>query len=980
MKTRTIPLFLLAILLLPMVFATVDLVGPANGTFTNQTSLRFDYYASIPGFSGCTVRVDGNVFPDLDAQTNAMNELTIINIVSGQHAWNVSCTGANSTEISQTRTFVIDSQPPTLAVLAPANGSYATAVFDAIPNDDLSSTLSCSALWNGEEMIARSVAPNTHFTGNISLPPGSGTLKLLCSDSAGNTMYQERLLTIQPNLFLQVSMPKSEYGLGELVSLTIDTVPGANVTIDVCPNQQGFVQCGTALIDSLSFPQTITLPYMNRTGEYLVETVVKYAGQTKTNRTLYKIANTISINPDIDGEQITNKTITLSVSPSGGILPYRTMWKLSNGSTIQDASSITRKYPVAGIYNETVTVSDAANNSKTENITVVVAGVNLVTVSVVDNATSAPISGAEVDISNNERLTGQDGRALFEIEDGEHTILVSAAGYRYGLEEYIFNATSFIVIRLVRDDVVVPDISLLQPTEASVTANPVRIQYTVTYQSPVTCTLLVGTPDNWFSTNGTMDVSDDGQKEFVRQFPDGEQRIRIECADSEGKKGGSQILSFVVDSTIESAEEVFVADLTPTDDEVRLQQYLERLDALLSTIDAYNQDEKEVIGIIGFDKQLRNTKRAVQQAIRDIDSLQYRAELDITGKQAERSRIISEIDALITNTPQGVTVTDSKSFVRYLKKDVLDEVSAELAGLDGFPSEPKMFKDQLLEDQQLFTVTSKFVQVQYLYANGNSSTVTVITRTFTYANDLGNGYGIVDIIPKTVIDDATKLTLLSKGTILKKDPVLRFEKSDSITYIIPKKVDFTLLEGIHTVITGRYPEKTGVLTGFAIFGAGDVDVLGMPLWILLIVIVLLYLAYYFDLVKQIKYIKYRFGKNEQVHYLRVIIRDAYDQLDANNYEKAEMLYKEVRLTYDTLSILAKNDLYEEVMALVKRMDVYYFNLVMMEMDQYLKVGDLESAIRSYEKLTGTFERLDEEHQNQLIISVHGMAKRLGVTA
>jgi hypothetical protein len=77
-------------------------------------------------------------------------------------------------------------------------------------------------------------------------------------------------------------------------------------------------------------------------------------------------------------------------------------------------------------------------------------------------------------------------------------------------------------------------------------------------------------------------------------------------------------------------------------------------------------------------------------------------------------------------------------------------------------------------------------------------------------------------------------------------------------------------------------------------------------------------------------------------------------------------------------VLEQNDLQEEVITLVKRLDSFYFNLVMLELDSSLKQGDMHQAIEAYEKLTGTFSRLDPEQQNQLVNVVHGLAQRLGL--
>jgi outer membrane protein assembly factor BamD (BamD/ComL family) len=123
---------------------------------------------------------------------------------------------------------------------------------------------------------------------------------------------------------------------------------------------------------------------------------------------------------------------------------------------------------------------------------------------------------------------------------------------------------------------------------------------------------------------------------------------------------------------------------------------------------------------------------------------------------------------------------------------------------------------------------------------------------------------------------------------------------------------------------------------------------------------------------------FKTGKNKQLHYLRVMINDVGDNLQAGDYEKAEMLYKEIRMMYDQLPEFGRNELYDDVMDVVHKMDAYYFNMVMIELDSNLKSGDMHSAILSYEKLTKVFERLDIERQNQLVSVISAMGRRLGM--
>ena len=65
-------------------------------------------------------------------------------------------------------------------------------------------------------------------------------------------------------------------------------------------------------------------------------------------------------------------------------------------------------------------------------------------------------------------------------------------------------------------------------------------------------------------------------------------------------------------------------------------------------------------------------------------------------------------------------------------------------------------------------------------AGCSTATVTAVSRSLTYAENLGPEYAVIEIIPKEVSPDASELTLLGKAEVLKRDPVLRFERADTI--------------------------------------------------------------------------------------------------------------------------------------------------------------------------------------------------------
>jgi hypothetical protein len=978
MRAAVVTLMLLATM--PCALAIVDLLSPAADMATNATTLSFEYYASVPGFAGCTLFVGSQQFPDPDAQSNAMNSVLIQNVAPGAYAWNVTCSG-NETQQSQTRRITIDAQPPTLVVVSPQNASALQSIpVDFIANDDLAQSLSCAVSWNGAQLEHANVAANTHYASTLTAGPGNGTLAITCADAAGNAVREERTLSLQPQLFLSLSTNQQEFGIGEPVLLTVSTLPGSNVHVDVCPNQQGFVQCASALIDTDMFPQTITLPHMNKTGEYIVDALAQAAGQTRTNQTTYKVTNTIRISVSGAGDVDTNDTVTASAQVSGGVAPYQLSWLLPNGTVRTNVSTTQIHFPQAGAFNVTVTAADAAGNMRSVIAPFTVRAIHEVTFLVTDNATGAPIAGAELDFAGAKATTIADGRAIFDSPEGRHELFASENGYEYRIEEYAINASQTIALPMARSSGG-PQVTITSPVQDGTVPMPLRIAYTVSHTEPVTCTLLQATDTSWFLANGTAQVSDASPKEFVRDWPAGTHTVRIECADSRGRSGSSALVTFALSDQAPDAADAQQPSAAPSDDELFLQAQLEELGARLDGISAAGQREREAIAITGFDRDLRNVKRAVQQAIRDIDSLRFRADIDDAGRTAERARIAGQARDQIARTPVGLRVLDARTYSRYVEDEHLDDVFEQLEGAQDVPEDSARVRKALLEDQQKFTISSTLLHVEYEYQGGETRTATVVSRSFTYAKDLGEGYAIIEIIPKSVAQDAGSIVLHAKADVLKKDPVLRFMPEQRIAYTIPRNVDFTRIEEIRTLLARPYEDGGGSgISGFAIFPFEGMGAWRIPALLLLAALALAWLAWHFGLFTQLRYAAYRLGRNEKVHYLRVLVNEAQDEVVASRYEKAEMLYKEIRMTYDALPAMAQNDLYEDVVCLVRAMDAYYFNIVMIELDGHLRAGDMESAIGAYEKLVGTFERLDEERQEQLVQTVTAIAHRLGAGA
>lgn len=981
------PLRIIALLLMAMAAAAmpgyglIDLISPADGAAINTTAVTFEYYLSMAGTPSCALNLAGTQIPDIDVQNgmdgNGMNNVSVENLISGAYAWNVSCTNGTA-EHSTTRTMTIDNRPPTLAIISPLNGSTVKMIsLDFVPYEE-NGTLSCTIRWNGTAIETVSVAANAHYLKNYSLYPGTAALGVTCVDAAGNIAAASRTVNLEPDLMLKLQLDKQQYGIGEAPKLTITSLAGANVTVDICPDQSGFVQCTSALIDTNSFPQTVTLPVMNRTGGYIVDGIASYGNQSRVNRTTYNVTNTMLVDISREGQLRLNRSFNLSASVTGGVAPYRFAWQMSNGTAINGVSSVSVIHLTPGNYTQRVTAYDQANNSRSQNLTYTIDPAYNMIFQVSDSQTGEAVLDAEIDLTfertdeEQSVRTIQGGIAYATLDEGTHRVFISAPNYEYYLAEHHVNASKTISIKLTKAAASIPQVSITSPGDDTTVRSPVTIGYSAISNSSLTCTLLFGDQNNWFRPNGSMREL---RGDFVRDLSPGQYAVRVECADTKSRTGSSATTRFTVTAEQQQTAQTAVA----LAEEQRLQDAIEGIDVLIESLGGYDRKERDAAEALGYDRQLRNAKRALQQAVRDINDLQHRNDLDDAGRLAERKRILEGAEGIITDTPLQLRVTDSKSYVKYLKEEDMPAVAASLAGLGGITASERTIAKRLWPDQQKFTVSTRIMEVEQVYGDDRVKTVTIVTRAFTYAPGLTPDYQVYEIIPKEVATSAKELQLITKAEILKDDPVLRFGTMQNITYIIPKRADHTRIEQIKTVIARPYAEES-MITGFAILGGIGLDGQLWPVIALVALITIVYLVYYFDLIKQVKYLLYSMGKKEKLHYIRVNIDEAIGQLEANDYGRAEMIYKEVRLSYDMLPLPAKNELYEDIMDLVHRMDAYYFNMVMIELDEHMKAGDMENAIACYEKLNRIYEHLDAQRQEQLVQTVMAMGKRLGVAA
>lgn len=173
----------------------IDLLSPANKTYTQNSSLNFSYTPlDALGLIECSIYLDGTKNKTSYAVVeNVQNNFTISGMLEGKHQWSVECTDTDAnTNSSETRTFFKDISPPIINLTSPENNSgidaNLNAVFKWIASDTLDDLLVCDLIVDSnieDSSFATSGFERTEPVSGLSI--GTHYWNVTCTDQAGNS-------------------------------------------------------------------------------------------------------------------------------------------------------------------------------------------------------------------------------------------------------------------------------------------------------------------------------------------------------------------------------------------------------------------------------------------------------------------------------------------------------------------------------------------------------------------------------------------------------------------------------------------------------------------------------------------------------------------------------------------------------------------------------------------------------------------------
>ncbi|HYD03226.1 MAG TPA: hypothetical protein VEC16_02910, partial [Alphaproteobacteria bacterium] len=107
------------------------------------------------------------------------------------------------------------------------------------------------------------------------------------------------------------------------------------------------------------------------------------------------------------------------------------------------------------------------------------------------------------------------------------------------------------------------------------------------------------------------------------------------------------------------------------------------------------------------------------------------------------------------------------------------------------------------------------------------------------------------------------------------------------------------------------------------------------------------------------------GAGKKISFIKVLVNDAQDYLKNEDYDKAALIYREIKLSYEEANDYIRREVYDESFGLCNELDFRYALKVLDKADYYIKSGDRNSALIEFEKLEKTYSKLSDDYRSQI---------------
>ncbi|MEM3890418.1 MAG: DUF2341 domain-containing protein, partial [Candidatus Micrarchaeia archaeon] len=217
---------------------SIQLISPSDNSYINSSTVTFTFNATddTSNTLTCSIYIDNELNQTNNSIANgSVSQFVITGLSDNQHTWKINCSDeAENSNVSETRTFTIDTIPPSLSFVPPTPDNErsittANVFINVSANENLSS---CKLNWNSSEyiMTIQNADALTYAFYNITgFDFGTYSYYVTCNDIAGNFNSTETR-NVSYIEYIEVVISPTSLNFGLLDPLTNST---SDISINV---------------------------------------------------------------------------------------------------------------------------------------------------------------------------------------------------------------------------------------------------------------------------------------------------------------------------------------------------------------------------------------------------------------------------------------------------------------------------------------------------------------------------------------------------------------------------------------------------------------------------------------------------------------------------------------------------------------------------------------------------------------------------
>lgn len=770
--------------------------------------------------------------------------------------------------------------------------------------------------------------------------------------SQNYTAYQisRKINVTQPTLRLTSS--STQYAIGELAGYSVYFPEYSNVEVEICgpipKDESGFVECyDQTTISNMQSPHARTHSHTDKIGKYIINAQTNHNGLVLTSNDNYTVINSISISVSGDAAILKEEETNLQMSVAGGISPYTYKWILSNGTIIQGQNLIV-SYNTPGTYPINASVFDSKGNNNSYLFNIVVQNGYDVIVYVKNTDNNEPIESALVEFGKYSQWTDSEGKATFFLPKDEYELEISADNYKTWTQNKLkidsdrTNTYKLSVKEPGEEFVDNSPIKLIAPiSNAKINSETITFKTNIALEEKATCYLYLTEEGNFWSKQlKEFEVTKDTIIEHTEDVSlDKKYSWYVEC-EGESDTETSLVYKFSTTSNAKEATEneeekqtaISSSAITLDTGVIDAGELRRKLEEAINNIGTLDFDSKQAADDMGLGDILQKKLKDYDRIIRDINNIKFRGDLSDIDKDAKLEEYKQNLKDIELKTPILIKVDKSEEFIVYPKKEELRIVATEYAEEEKIDT--VINENYLLDIQNKIIVKTKISHATLTLIDGTIQEITLIRKLITYSEDLDEREYLLEYISKDLAENSKDITFLNDMTIIKPDPIIKYDQEDKIVYYVENHKDFELAKLLYTVVFSEkvFQGGSNPITGRTILS--DIDLTSpIGLIILLVIAILIYLAYAYDVFHKAKYFALSLFNKKALEKINSLIADANDYVTSGELERANLLFKELKLLYERSKQKVREEVYKDAYQVLVNINQAFFEKLFNEVEK-----------------------------------------------